>query len=472
MRIHLIYPDIDTYFYPGVHHGLASIIGVLRSNGHLVSLHHVRKEPSRNEILEVVQRQQPDLIGFSSITNQIGYVETWSRWIKQGFATPIICGGVHATLHPEEVIGFDGVDMICRGEGEFPMLDLANRWGRGIDDIENLWIKKGNGIIRNDLRPLIADLDALPYADYDLFDCKQILKDRRGDFAVLASRGCPYSCTYCCNHALRKVQQGKGKYFRLRSVDHVLRELELLTGKYPIRHLSFADDVFGLSRRWSQEFCEKYPRQFSLQFECNVRADVVDEELLESLVAANCTQISMGVEAGNEWLRRKVLGRNMSNAQIVKAFDAAHKLGIRTRSYNMIGLPFETHEMIEETISLNKRLAPDHIAVFFFYPYRGTALYEVCQKEGFLSQRHSTSYVSETVLELPTVTPKELGRLHARFYRYAIERELQSFHPVLRHAFKAVDSALGRFLGKRTIEAIIKTYLKFFRLFSLLGERA
>ena len=468
MKIQFIYPDVNTYYYPGVHHGLASISAVLKSHGHLVSLSHVKKEPSRNKILDIIQRERPDLIAFSSVTNQIGYVNTWSRWIKQEFTTPTICGGVHTTLCPEQVIGFDGIDMVCQGEGEYPLLELADRLGD--TDIKNLWFKKDSDIISNPLRPLIYPLDDLPFPDYDLFDCKQMLKDRRGDFAILASRGCPFSCTYCCNHALRKIHEGNGKYFRLRSVDNILQELDLLTSRYPIKHLVFADDVLGLSKDWALEFCEKYPRKFDLEFECNVRVDTISEELLESLKKANCTQIDMGVEVGNEWLRTEVLNRKLSNEQIVKAFDTAHKVGIKTLAYNMIGLPYETPEMIRETIRLNKRLAPSRIAIFFFYPYPGTELYEVCKKEGFLSERQASSYVVESVLELPTVTAEELEKLYTEFYRYTIERQIQSFHPFLRAPLKIISFALIKLFGKRAVEGLMETYLRFFQLFSLLGR--
>jgi len=227
-----------------------------------------------------------------------------------------------------------------------------------------------------------------------------------------------------------------------------------------------------MSRDWALEFCEKYPGKFKLEFACNLRADMVDEKLLESLRSANCTQINMGVEVGNEWLRTEVLRRKMSNSQIIKAFDNAHKFGIKTLAYNMIGLPYETPEMIWETINLNKRIAPSHVAIFFFYPYPGTELHEVCKREGFLSEKRSSSYVSESVLELPTVTTRQLQKLYTEFYKYALERRIQSFHPFLRFSSQIMSSILLKLGGKRAIEMLMKIYLRFFQVFSFLeGKR-
>ncbi|MBU1172970.1 MAG: cobalamin-dependent protein, partial [Proteobacteria bacterium] len=271
MKYHFIYPDVGTGYFPDVHHGLAHLFGVLKYGGHQVSLHHVKKPPKKEEMLAMISRESPDIIGFTTMSNQVEYVKLWSRWIKDVFDIPIICGGVHATLNPEELLSMESIDAVCVGEGEQAILDNNFR----------------------EPYPLIENLDELPFPDYSLFDCDRILKAKNGNFAVIVSRGCPYQCSYCCNHALMEKQKGLGKYFRCRSVGSVLSQLEQLVSEYPIRSFSFADDIFGINMEWAMEFCERYPGRIGLPFECNLRVEMVNRELLSMLRNAGCAMVEM-----------------------------------------------------------------------------------------------------------------------------------------------------------------------------------
>lgn len=460
MKVHFIYPDVDTMVFTGVHHGIASISAVLKSNGHQVSLHHITKKISKKEIIEEVKKMAPDLICFSSTTNQYPFVKLCSNWIKEENDIPILSGGIHTTLAPEEVISDKNIDMICIGEGEYPLLELSNNLeeGKSIDDIQNMWIKKGTKMIRNPVRPLISDLDSLPFPDYELFDYERILKITERRVSLMAGRGCPFNCTYCCNHALRKLYAGKGKYVRYRSVDNVLQQIELIAEKYKVRRIYFEDDTFTLSYKWIKEFCAKYSKRFDLKFECNARVETVNRELLKMLKIANCSTIHYGIESGNEWLRKNILKRaNMTNAEIIKVFKITRELEIKTFSYNMIGLPFETPEMIEETIELNRLISPDYIVVFIYYPYSGTELWEICKKSGFLTKKHLTSYAKEeSILNLPTLTHKEIKKYYAKFSVVALERWVQSDYPSLYYPFKITSFVLGGAKNRKFL-----TFLKY-----------
>lgn len=469
MKIHFVYPNVNTFMYPDVHHGLASIFATLKSNGHQVSLQYLKNTPKKNDFLETVHREKPDLIGFSSVTNQIRFVDLCSSWIKEEFDTPTICGGVHATIFPNEIAAFNGIDMICQGEGEYPLLELAADPKRY--DIKNIRFKKQGKMFINAVRAPVHDLDELPFPDYQPFNPEKILKDRNGDFSVMASRGCPFSCTYCCNHAIRNVQAENRCYFRVRGVDSFLNQLGQLVQNYPIKHFTFSDDVFGVSKKWSQEFCEKYPKHFDIEFECNARPETANEEFLKNLVSANCNQVDMGIEVGNEWLRKEILNRKMTNSQIINAFETAHRVGLKTFSYNMVGLPYETSEMVKETIELNKRVKPDQIAITVFYPYPGTQLFDLCLREGYISQRNSASYMSESILDLPTMSLAQLNRLYTEFYCYLINRRLEWYPVVVRIPLSAIIFTSTTLFGKRAIDLFLKIYSPFLRIISLLETK-
>lgn len=410
MKYHFIYPDINTYYIPSVHHGVAQLFSVLKQAGHEVSLSHITKVPSPKKVQSIIQKEKPDYVCFTSMSNQIEYVKLWSQWIKEKFDIPIICGGIHATLNPEDLLT-DYIDYVCVGEGENPLLN------------NEFWHKSNGEIVKGKAYPYIEDLDSLPYSDYTLFDCVNMLKRNGGRFPIICSRGCRYDCSYCANHALRHKQAGK--YARCRSVSNVIGQLEELKSRYPIKSFSFADDIFGINKEWVVEFCEKYPKEINIPFDCNLRVEMVAEDLLKSLKNAGCEMVEMGIESGNEWIRKEILNRRMTNNQIINVFDSAHKLGLKTRAYNMIGLPEDTPETVKETINLNKRVKPSEVAVFYFYPFKGTKLYDVCKDKGYLTDKQTTNYVTESILNLPSITNKELKRLYNEFYRFVISRRIK-----------------------------------------------
>lgn len=446
MIIHFIYPDIYTFGTGGVQQGVASISAVLKLNGHKTSLQHIIHKPSKKEFINEIKKISPDLICFSSTTNQYPFVKLFSAWIKEEeeLDIPILSGGVHTTLSHEEVIADDNIDMICVGEGEYPLLELANNLegGKTIDNIKNLWIKKDNKIIKNPLRLLISNLDDLPFPDYDLFGYGKVLARNNYTATFMAGRGCPFNCTYCCNHALRSIYQGKGQYVRYKSVEYILQEIESITERYDVKRIAFDDDTFTLSSRWTKEFCEKYSKRFDLNFSGNARVDVINKEKLLMLKNAGCDYIHFGIESGSEWLRKNVLKRDITNEQIIKAFKNAHELGMKTYSYSMVGIPFETPEMIQETINLNKLISPDMIQVSVFYPYPHTELWEICNENGFLTEKYLTNYFEKTILNLPTLTKKEVKKYYRKIDAMSLERSIQSNYPSLYYPFKITNFIL------------------------------
>jgi anaerobic magnesium-protoporphyrin IX monomethyl ester cyclase len=445
MKVCLVYPDIGGVEHYGTrkfYHGLGYISSVLKRAGHETTLLYLQTEPTKVTLLQQISSLAPGVVAFSATTHQFPYVAQCARWIKEEMpAVWTMVGGAHPTLVPEQVISEPGVDVVCVGEGEYPVLDFVNalQEGKDVMHIPNLWLRQAaqgtkEGVpIRNPLRPLIANLDELPFADRELFGFDQILARNDGWVDLMAGRGCPYGCSYCCNPSLRQRFRGLGQYVRFRSVENVLAEIRSLSSQYVIKTLNFQDDVFTLDRDWTLQFCQEYRQQFSFPFWINTRVERInDEEMVAALAGAGCRGVRIGIESGNERLRAEILKRRMSNDEIRQAFALADKHGLNVYTCNMLGVPGETAAMIEETIALNRELAPADLQFSVFYPYPMTELYDRCAREGYLSEGESLAsyYERKSILHLPTLTSEELEREYDRFQDLKAELRMKKESPL------------------------------------------
>lgn len=163
--------------------------------------------------------------------------------------------------------------------------------------------------------------------------------------------------------------------------------------KYP--KLLIGDDTFGIDKAWRADFLEKYKRKIDLPFHCLLRANIIDESFIAQLKEAGCYRISFGVESGNEHIRNKVMRRNLSEDQIVNAFDLCRKYGIETIALNIIGLPGETEEMVWDTVRLNRRIRATGSGVNIFYPYKGTQLGDYCFSQGLVDEAMYSDFSNE-----------------------------------------------------------------------------
>jgi radical SAM superfamily enzyme YgiQ (UPF0313 family) len=239
-------------------------------------------------------------------------------------------------------------------------------------------------VIANPVRSYVEDLDSLPFPDRALVYERDPVAGRSKIKHFLTGRGCPYDCTYCFNHALSEIYQGKGRRFRQRSVGHVIEEIRWVRDRYPLQFVVFVDDTFVLSGKWLAEFAESYPRQIGLPFFCNTRANLVTAEQVRLLKAAGCHSVSMGIEAGNDRLRNDLLKRRMSKEQILEAARLLREGGLNFATTSMIGLPTSTLEDDLETLALNVQARPAYAHVFIFQPYPRTELGEFTREQGWM----------------------------------------------------------------------------------------
>jgi radical SAM superfamily enzyme YgiQ (UPF0313 family) len=283
-------------------------------------------------------------------------------------------------------------------------------------NIRNFWFKSADGIIKNPVRPLMEDLDALPFTDREIIDFQKLLNYHKY-LEVRNSRGCPFHCSFCVNASYQELYRGKGRYYRTRSHDNILAEIEMLTGRYRnINSIVFDDELMSVNKKWALEFFEKYRRRFDFPFNLTVRADLVDRDFIRGLKQAGCHLLMMGVESGDDHIRNDVLDKGVATERIIESARIIKEAGIKLWTFNMVGVPFETPESIEKTIALNKSIKPDVVFVSTFYPYPGTKLEKVCRERGWISDRKIQGFFSNiTVLDQPSISRRQVAYYHNIF---------------------------------------------------------
>jgi len=456
LKITFLYPDFfqydeERYLPEGrIYLGIGYLSAYLKREGHRTSLIHLVRPVGREELLARLAEESPDLVAVSSTTHMFPHVRRWVSWIKEESDLFTVCGGAHPTLDPEGALREAPLDAVCLGEGEETLAELcaALEEGRDPSGIASLWVRRGEEIIRNPVRPLVEDLDSLPLPDREIFDPANFCEQQHERGTLMASRGCPYSCTYCSNHAQRSIYPNRRSYVRFRSVDNVMREIRAIiaadTGGR-LRYIRFDDDILTLDREWFRELVERYREEVDLPFICNSRVDLLDEEKIAALKEAGCKTICMGIESGNPWLRKNVLGRRMSDQRILDAFRLCRKYGIGTVSLNMMGFPQEDFSMVLDTVKLNGRARPGITQITVFYPFPGTELYRDCREKGlFVDEDTDTLFTRRSALRLEGISEEQMELVSEYFTVLAW----------LYHGIFTLPDALSRPLERLTDQAL------------------
>lgn len=416
--------------------GISYISAVLKQAGHQTKLIVTDSKFSAGNLRLLdgaIKEFRPGLVCFTAIFSQYPFARDAVSFVKEHYPDIYtIIGGPYASLCPDEVIS-DPFDALCRGEGEYPALELVKQLERGAipSGISNLWMKKGDETEINPAGPFISDLDALPFPDRDMW-APWVFGATNTRCSVLLGRGCPYNCTYCINHAYRKL--AAGKYVRSRSPQNISEEIKQLALISNFRWFHLEIETIGIDMEWLFELCgllREFNRSLDTppQYAANLRiTPAMDyETVLKELSSGNIVSVNIGLESGSDRIRREILGRNYRNEDIINAVKTAKKYGISSLLFIMMALPEETADDFKQTIRVLRECQPQRYVLYVFYPYPGTRIHEYCLEKGLLSNADKKAVERvQPFLNLPGFPKKEIEkyRVWLDYYVYKDHRPM------------------------------------------------
>ena len=391
-----------TFVTSGLEHlGVAALSAYVRAHGHESALVYEPKpfssnsgpdsalfarlfEPKPEDTARRVAATRPDVVAFSSYTITHRWSVEVARALKRLMPTPIVFGGPHVSGAPAHSIREPAIDAVVEGEGEGALLDLLTcaeqaRFARR--DVPNVWFKGDGAPIANPLRPLIADLDTLPWVDKQIFYDAMPAFER--EFYVTSRRGCPFRCSFCEYSIFPKQYPGE-KPVRRRSVEHLIAELRHWKARGRMRKIFFWDAIFTLDIAWMRAFAAVYRRDIGLPFECYTHPHAMSREMAGALADAGCTMVRVGVQTVNSDTLAD-MDRKGSRERVRASVDHLREFGINYSLDHILGLPGEGPEDQREALRFYNDLRPARIVVHWMTYLPGTTALDRARDEGILS---------------------------------------------------------------------------------------
>lgn len=454
-RIALVRLETDIVVHPL---GLAYLGHSLKKAGYDVRIFNIFRNQT-DAAVDAIAAMKPLFVGMSTLTGgQTKYTYEMSKALKaKDPSIKIVWGGVHPTLLPEDCLKETCVDMICAGEGEDAIVELAGRIsaGAGCEGLDGIGCRKGAGFTVNPRRPLSSELDRYE-PDWSLVEdfekCVTTLPDGRRQVDFITSRGCPYNCSFCYN---LKFNDRK---WRKHSLEYVVDKIGYLNKRRGVRAIQFHDDNFFVDMTRAFTILERLKAMDVVATSCMIRLDVLTEEILRHLRSLGTRRIFVGVEAGSERIL-KLINKGLTRELILEKFALLSKFpDISVTAATIIGFPTETWDEICQTMDLGVKLAgifPDIVVTFqTFIPYPGSHLYELAVRDGFRLPQDMSEYDTfDTFTGKMDLTwlpwaDKDTKRI---FYR------IDKYGKLLTHS---KGSNLARTIGKEFFYRLAKTRLK------------
>ena len=389
MRVLLVVYDDVSYirYFP---HALAYIAAVLKKHGHDVEvysqdLHHWPDE----HLTDYLDRNKFDVLGISLIAGYFQYkrILALSRAINKSKNRPVyVLGGHGPTPEPEFFFRKTGADVIVQGEGENTIIDLLECLGNKtpLSAVSGIAYREGEKVFINPERPLIQDLDTIPFPAYEMFPIEyyRLLREPHAtnlDFVLplISARGCPFTCNFCY-----RIEKG----IRGRKPEYIVEEVKLLQKDYGITYINFDDELFMYSTKRTTELCEAFLKaDLKFKWSCNGRLNLAKTEILELMKRAGCVYVNYGIEAMDDLVLKK-MNKCLTTDVIIQGVETTLKVGISPGLNILWGNLGEDEETLQKGLEFLLKY-DDHTTLRTIRPvtpYPGSPLYYIAIKQGLL----------------------------------------------------------------------------------------
>ncbi len=405
--------------------GLASIAAYLDERGFNSAIIDCYAEPLASDrlILDYITEYNPVMVGFSCTTSSFHDGVRIAKLIKEeNTEVKVVFGGVHVSAIKEKVFEFANIDYVLVGEGEQGLYELLTTPKDQYSDIEGLLWRNDNKVCFNGNRKTMLDLDTLPFPAYEklthypeAYQLPIFNYPKAPNTSCISSRGCPYACSYCDRSVFKRS-------FRYNSADYLYRHLTYLKKRFHIRHINFYDDQFTFHRQRVEEFCNRMVASpLDMTFNCAVRAEHIDYNLLCLMKKAGCWMISLGIETGDE----NLLAQHRQNADLkmlAEKIKLIKKAGIRVKGLLMMGLPGETETSIKKSMEYVFSLPIDDFNLAKFTPFPGSPIYKNVHDVGTFEEDWARMDCMDFIFVPNGMTKERLDDLFIKFYQAHFKR--------------------------------------------------
>lgn len=421
---------------------LAYVAAALQKSGIDVSIYDdYTCGGNRESLFNFLEKTKPDVVGLTCVTPTANRTYEICTEIGERFPeTERVLGNLHSTVFHESILRDNIADIVVHGEGEETMVDLVNALAdeRNLKSVPGISFMEDNDLVQTEPRPLVEDLDSLPFPAWKLFPIRKyrifnFASVRRPGALILGSRGCPYNCNYCSLKIM-------GRKRRRRSAKNIVDEFEHLHSEFGYVQASFTDPIFPFSKEEGIEFSQaliKRDLHNKMVWVTETRVDHVDEELLRAMRVSGLRRIMYGFEAGDDATLENIEKRTTLDAAR-KAVEATRKAGVQIIGFFMMGVPGDTKESIDQTIRFAASLDIDFAKFTVFSPFPGTRIYEEFLENGKIPHTHDwerfTNYPSKD--NPPIYLPGELSTQDImRLQKKAFVKFYLRWKMIFRHLF-------------------------------------